>query len=162
MRSRLPLLAVAGLVLAGFGATSLPGVPAWSQAGRAQAAPAKAAPAQAAPCPWVGSAAPVPARVDEVLAQMTLAEKLSMIHGSSASDGYAGYVPAIPRLCVPALKLEDNAVRGRRRVRPADRPRLRRRHREVTGRAPRDSGRTPGWAGDSASSSAAVMVRKPG
>ncbi len=59
--------------------------------------------------PVGGSSAPVPAKVDQVLAQMTLAEKLAMVHGSSASNGYAGYVPGIPRLCVPALKLEDNA-----------------------------------------------------
>jgi beta-glucosidase len=65
--------------------------------------------AQSGSCPWVGSSAPVSAKVDEVLAQMTLPEKLAMIHGSTPNAGYAGYVPGIPRLCVPALKLEDNA-----------------------------------------------------
>jgi beta-glucosidase len=61
-------------------------------------------------CPWVDSRAPVATRVDEVLARMTLTEKLSLLSGtSSGNPGYAGYVPGIASLCVPALTLEDNS-----------------------------------------------------
>jgi beta-glucosidase len=67
--------------------------------------PADGASAQAAACPWVGSSAPVATRVSEVMAQMTLAEKISMVHGTSGP--YVGNVPAIPSLCIPALNLED-------------------------------------------------------
>lgn len=61
--------------------------------------------AQAASCPWVGSRAPIATRVSEVLANMTLADKISMVHGTSGP--YVGNVPAIPSLCIPALNLED-------------------------------------------------------
>jgi beta-glucosidase len=61
--------------------------------------------AQAASCPWVGSHAPIATRVDEVLAQMTLADKISMVSGTSGP--YVGNVAAIPSLCIPALGLED-------------------------------------------------------
>jgi len=70
-----------------------------------------AGPAGTGTCPWVDSQAPISTRVDEVLARMTLAEKLSMLSGtSSGNPGYAGYVPGVPSLCVPALTLEDNGA----------------------------------------------------
>jgi beta-glucosidase len=56
-------------------------------------------------CPWVGSNAPIADRVSEVLAKMTLDQKIQMVHG--ASGPYVGNIPAIPSLCIPALKLED-------------------------------------------------------
>ena len=67
-----------------------------------------ALPATAAPpgCPWVGATAPVERRAAQVVAAMTLDEKISMVHGARDSV-YAGYIPAIPRLCVPALRLHD-------------------------------------------------------
>jgi beta-glucosidase len=66
------------------------------------ASPARA---QSASCPWVGSHVPIATRVSEVIAQMTTAEKISMVHGISGP--YVGNTPAIPSLCVPALGLED-------------------------------------------------------
>ena len=71
-----------------------------------------AAPAAAAVnsrCPWVTSTAPVPRRVSMVLAAMTPPELDALVfgQGSSAAHGYAGHVPAIPRLCIPQLNLED-------------------------------------------------------
>jgi len=48
-------------------------------------------------------------RAKEMLAKMTQAEKLLMVHGSPGS--YVGDVPAIPRLSIPALHLEDGPVR---------------------------------------------------
>jgi beta-glucosidase len=64
-----------------------------------------AAAAPAASCPWVGSSTPVDQRVQMVLAQMSLDDKIAMVHG--VSGPYAGNVPANGRLCVPAMTLED-------------------------------------------------------
>ncbi|HWG62714.1 MAG TPA: glycoside hydrolase family 3 C-terminal domain-containing protein [Streptosporangiaceae bacterium] len=92
MRSRPPLvalLAASALVMAGLTA----------------AVPASQALAQAPSCPWVGSTAPIPQRVSQVMAQMTLDQKISMVHGTSGP--YVGNIAAIPSLCIPALKLED-------------------------------------------------------
>jgi len=61
-------------------------------------------------CPWVGSRAPVATRVGEVLAAMTLGDKLAMVDGTGYASGTAGYVGSVaanPRLCIPALNLED-------------------------------------------------------
>jgi beta-glucosidase len=62
--------------------------------------------AAASPCPWVTSTAPIPQRVAQVMAKMTLADKIQEVHGVSGSP-YVGYVAANPRLCIPALGLED-------------------------------------------------------
>lgn len=69
---------------------------------------ATAAPTEA--CPWVGSTASPEARASQVLAKMTLDEKLAMTHGSYAVSGYAGSVAATPRLCIPALTLNDGGA----------------------------------------------------
>ena len=46
------------------------------------------------------------AKVDALLARMTLEEKIQMLHGS-LRRGFIGYVPAIPRLGIPELALTD-------------------------------------------------------
>jgi beta-glucosidase len=50
-------------------------------------------------------------RVDKLLSQMTLEEKLSLIHGAQEDpavyQGQAGYLPGIPRLGIPGLRLAD-------------------------------------------------------
>ena len=50
-------------------------------------------------------------KVDKLLSQMTLAEKIAMIHGTaeppSTDQGQAGYLPGIPRLGIPALRMAD-------------------------------------------------------
>src|SRR5690348_8607248 len=61
--------------------------------------------AHAAGCPWVGSTAPVDQRVAQVMAQITQSEEISLVHGVSGS--YVGDTPAVARLCIPALSLED-------------------------------------------------------
>ncbi len=51
------------------------------------------------------------AKVDRLLSQMTLEEKIAMIHGAAeppATDqGQAGFLPGIPRLGIPALRMAD-------------------------------------------------------
>ncbi|MET3806150.1 beta-glucosidase-like glycosyl hydrolase [Nakamurella sp. UYEF19] len=66
--------------------------------------------AAATPCPWVGSSATPEDKAAQVLAAMTLDEKLSMTRGSSSVPGYAGSIAAIGRLCIPALTLHDGGA----------------------------------------------------
>jgi beta-glucosidase len=51
------------------------------------------------------------ARVDKLLNEMTLDEKIGMIHGMHENpatfQGQAGYLPGIPRLGIPSLRLAD-------------------------------------------------------
>jgi beta-glucosidase len=51
------------------------------------------------------------AKVDRLLSQMTMAEKIAMIHGApedqSTSRAEAGYLPGVPRLGIPSLRLTD-------------------------------------------------------
>ncbi len=51
------------------------------------------------------------ARVDRLLKQMTLEDKMNLIRGTSEPDqtsqGQAGYLPGVPRLGIPSLRLAD-------------------------------------------------------
>ena len=49
------------------------------------------------------------ARVDNLLSQMTLEEKLTLVHGTAEdrSQGQAGYLGGIPRLNIPGLRFAD-------------------------------------------------------
>jgi beta-glucosidase len=55
--------------------------------------------------PWMNPNQPVAQRVSELMSQMTLDDKIAMLHGSSGS--YVGNIPANPRLGIPALNLQD-------------------------------------------------------
>ena len=57
-------------------------------------------------CPWVGSSAPISQRVSQLLAKMTMAQKVTVLTGASGSS-YVGFTPAIGALCIPAMNLED-------------------------------------------------------
>src|ERR1700678_3021003 len=57
-------------------------------------------------CPWVGSSAPIPTRVAEVMSKITQAQDIDLVTGASGSS-YVGFTPAIGSLCIPALNLED-------------------------------------------------------
>jgi len=50
-------------------------------------------------------------RVDKLLSQMTLEEKIAMIHGAqepaATNQGQAGYLPGVPRLGIPSLRMAD-------------------------------------------------------
>jgi beta-glucosidase len=68
-----------------------------------------ASPAHAADQPWMNTALAPADRAALLLAAMTQAEKLTMMHGGG-SCGYAGCVPANTRLGIPALRLQDGPV----------------------------------------------------
>ncbi|HXR65563.1 MAG TPA: glycoside hydrolase family 3 N-terminal domain-containing protein [Ktedonobacteraceae bacterium] len=55
--------------------------------------------------PWMDTALTPDQRADQLIAQMTLDEKIALLHGVAGS--YIGYVPANTRLGIPALNLED-------------------------------------------------------
>jgi beta-glucosidase len=58
-------------------------------------------------CPWVTSTAPVAQRVAQLMAAMSLDDKISMVEGHGSTNPYVFYTPAIPALCIPAVGLED-------------------------------------------------------
>src|SRR2546428_6600266 len=68
---------------------------------------------QAVKGPWLDKSLPPDQRADLVIGQMTLDEKLTLVHGVEGpraerySLGGAGYVPGIPRLGIPALQMTD-------------------------------------------------------
>ena len=71
--------------------------------------------------PWTNTSLSPDERASLVLKQMTLDEKISMLHGTGMKDlspmsplavgsnGGAGYVPAVPRLGIPAIQMSDAA-----------------------------------------------------
>ncbi|MFF7178803.1 glycoside hydrolase family 3 C-terminal domain-containing protein [Streptomyces sp. NPDC008121] len=104
-----------GLLLLLGGAAALAAV---TGATAAAAAPARR-PSGPGGDPTDGAAPePVPDRVADLLARLTLDEKISLLHGASDPEnlGQAGYVPGVPRLGIPALRLADGpaGVRVRR------------------------------------------------
>lgn len=67
--------------------------------------------------PWMNKSLPPDQRADLVLAQMTLDEKITLVHGTGGfaqsgarSNGGAGVIEGIPRLGLPDLQLADSAV----------------------------------------------------
>jgi beta-glucosidase len=96
MRARQTLLSIAGIGIVVISVMA---------AGPA-AIHASAASAASAACPWVGSNAPIPQRVSQVLARMTTAQKVALLTGASGSS-YVGLIQAVGVLCIPALNLED-------------------------------------------------------
>lgn len=62
--------------------------------------------------------APPSGRVDDLLARLTLDEKVSLLHGATDPEslGQAGHVPGVPRLGIPPLRLADGpaGIRVRR------------------------------------------------
>jgi beta-glucosidase len=65
--------------------------------------------------PWSDSTLTPDRRAELLLGEMTLDEKIALVHGSGirsggGSNGGAGYVPGIPRLGIPALQMADAVV----------------------------------------------------
>ena len=69
--------------------------------------------AHAAGCPWMDANQSPAARADELLAAMSLGDKIGMVTGGDDYNGQdpnpsaAGYIAANPRLCIPALVMND-------------------------------------------------------
>ena len=101
-----PVSVLGGLVLA---VASLAAAP---TAVSASAPRAAAAPRVAAARPWMNTRLGPEQRAGLLVAQMTLDEKIAMVHGAgfAFNIGYAGVVPANTRLGIPALYLADSPV----------------------------------------------------
>ncbi len=74
-------------------------------------------PATAVHGPWMDKSLSPDKRADLVLAEMTLDEKIQLVHGAGGfgaagprSNGGAGVIAGIPRLGLPDLQLADSAV----------------------------------------------------
>jgi beta-glucosidase len=72
---------------------------------------------QAPAGPWMDKTLAPDQRADMVIAQMTLDEKIQLVHGGQAgrgapspSNGGAGWIPGIPRLGIPDINMADSAV----------------------------------------------------
>ena len=76
---------------------------------------------QAAPLPWMNTSLDPDTRADLVIHEMTLDEKIQLVHGAgwgvlragapvaAGHNGGAGFVPGIPRLHLPDINLADSA-----------------------------------------------------
>ena len=66
--------------------------------------------ARAASCPWMNSSLSPDTRASMLLGAMSLPQKIAMVHQAYPLDyryGAAGWIPAIPALCIPDLVLND-------------------------------------------------------
>ena len=75
-------------------------------------APAAVAPSAAASpsCPWLNESLPVGQRLQMLMSQMTLSNKINMVTGGGFSEPYVFYIPGIPGLCIPAMGQEDGPL----------------------------------------------------
>src|SRR6201981_667020 len=94
-----------GITIAALALAGLMAVPA--AAARATGTSAVAQPAASTSCPWVTSTAPISQRVAQLMGQMSLSQKISMVEGHGTSNPYVFYTPAISSLCIPSMGLED-------------------------------------------------------
>jgi beta-glucosidase len=72
--------------------------------------PTMTASADTVQCPWLDASQTPDQRTNELVAAMTLDDKIAMVHGTEPTMGYygtAGHVAANPRLCIPDLLLND-------------------------------------------------------
>ena len=103
-RGRWRVAAGAGAAVAALGAlTAVPAAASARAGDHGTAASARAG----AGCPWVTSKAPVSQRVGQLMAAMSIGDKISLVEGHGTANPYVFYTPAIPSLCIPAVGLED-------------------------------------------------------
>jgi beta-glucosidase len=77
-------------------------------AGVLAVAPVGNAVADTGACPWLDSTQSPDQRAGELLAAMTIDEKIAMVHGVDFGYfGTAGHIPGNARLCIPELLLND-------------------------------------------------------
>ena len=112
--SRTALLGCISLALSLTGAAA-------AQTPSASPAQRPPAPQQAAPLPWMNTSLDPDTRADLVIHEMTLDEKIQLVHGAgwgvlragapvaTGHNGGAGFVPGIPRLHLPDINLADSA-----------------------------------------------------
>ncbi len=84
-------------------------------AAKARSRPHAGGKAVATGCPWLNQSLTVSQRVNMLLAQMSLTEKVAEMYideptTSGPYAGYEGYVPAQPALCIPALVEQDGSL----------------------------------------------------
>jgi beta-glucosidase len=58
-------------------------------------------------CPWVGSATSPATKASQVVARLTLGEKVQLVSGAATSGPSAGVIKGVSRLCIPNLVLND-------------------------------------------------------
>jgi beta-glucosidase len=61
-------------------------------------------------CPWVGSAASPATKASQVVARLTLGEKVQLVSGAATSGPSAGVIKGVSRLCIPNLVLNDGSA----------------------------------------------------
>ena len=97
MTARTPLKPLVAVVVLGWAAVVLPSAPVQAQTNSGQ--------------PWMNQSLSAGRRADLLIRAMTLKDKVGLVHGVDRKEhpfkGYVGYVPANPRLNIPALKLAD-------------------------------------------------------
>ncbi|HEY2578411.1 MAG TPA: glycoside hydrolase family 3 C-terminal domain-containing protein [Streptosporangiaceae bacterium] len=64
----------------------------------------------AAQCPWLNTHQSVARRVAEVMSHMTTPDKITMVEGQGTTQAYVFFMAAQPKLCIPAMGLEDGPV----------------------------------------------------
>src|SRR5215831_7558060 len=75
------------------------------------AATSPAAATSASPsCPWLDQSLPVSQRVQMLMGQMTLPDKINLVTGAGFSEPYVFYISAEPSLCIPAIGEEDGPL----------------------------------------------------
>jgi beta-glucosidase len=78
----------------------------------ALAAPAAIAPRASASssCPWLNQSLGVGQRLQLLMSQMTLGDKINMVTGAGFSEPYVFYISGIPSLCIPPMGQEDGPL----------------------------------------------------
>ncbi|MCQ8278345.1 glycoside hydrolase family 3 C-terminal domain-containing protein [Acetobacteraceae bacterium KSS8] len=60
-----------------------------------------------AACPWLNPGLSVGARVDMLLAHMTVADEIALVQGNGSNEPYVFYTAPNPKLCLPGIGYED-------------------------------------------------------
>ncbi len=61
-------------------------------------------------CPWLNQSLSIGQRVQMLMAQMSLSDKINEVTGAGFSEPYVFYISSIPSLCIPAMGQEDGPL----------------------------------------------------